>query len=331
VQASINDLRGKGIKKIILVTHIGYEEDQKLATELSGVSVIVGGHSHTPLGTPDLPGWRKAGGPYPTKVKNKDGKDVIIVQAWEWGKVVGKIKLNFDENGGVSQVVEAKPIVVDETIPEDPQTASLITALQKPVSAVANADIGSTPNGIPRDGRNGESLMGNVIADAMLAALKPAGAVVAFINQGGIRASIDAGKINYGNAVTVQPFNNSLVTVELTGAELLAVLEQGALSPNGAGGFLHPSAGTSYRFDKSLPDGKKITDVKVAGKPLDLTAKYICGFLSFTASGGDSHFILRDSKGKRVDTGFLDIDALVEFIKKNSPLDPKFEGRIRIN
>lgn len=324
VQASIDELTRSGINKIVLVTHIGYREDQEMVARLHDVDLVVGGHSHTPLGTPDLPGWTKSGGPYPTLVKDVAGKTVPIVQAYEWGKVLGKIVIEFDGKGNVKRVKEATPIVVDETIPEDPRIASMAKAFEKPILAIQNAPIGQSSGPIPREPVNEESLMADLIADAMEARLRPLGAVVSFINQGGVRSSFEAGKITYGNAATVMPFNNTFTLLDLTGVELKAALEQGV----GTGGQLTPSAGFSYKIDRSAPAGSRVSDVTLDGTPIDPAKIYKVGLLGFTASGGDSHFVLRDAKGTRTDTGLLDIDAFVDYIKAHVPLSLAPDGRV---
>lgn len=322
VQRAVDDLTKQGINKIVLLTHIGYDVDQKLATQLHDVDVIVGGHSHTPLGTPDLPGWRKAEGPYPTYVKDATGRTVPIVQAYEWGKVLGELKVSFDGAGHVVKVTDAHPIVVDDKVPEDPQIAGLVAAFQKPIAQLGNQQIGVANEAIAKEPLpTGESLMADVIADSMLAATAKAGAVAAFVNSGGVRGSLEQGRITYGNAITVQPFNNTLVTLDVTGAELLAALEEGV----GTGGELNPSHGTSYVVTSGSP---KVTSVVVAGEPLDPNKTYRIALLNFTAAGGDNHVALKNAPGKRIDLGTLDIDALVDYIKANTPLDPKPENRI---
>jgi len=328
VQAAVDDLTRRGVNKIVVVSHIGYTEDQALARQLRDVDVIVGGHSHTPLGTPALEGWRASGGPYPTVVKDAAGQNLPIVQAWEWGKVIGRIKLDFDGNGRLRRFTEAAPIVIDEKVPEDAEVKALVTALQRPIQQLANQRIGEATVVIPRDALpTGETLMGNVIADAMYEALARGGAVAAFINTGGIRGSLEAGPLTYGQAISVQPFSNTLVTLDVTGAELKGALEQGA----DTGGRLIPSRGSRYRIDLSKPQGSRVSEVVINGQPLDEGKTYRIGLLSFTASGGDSHFILRDAKGERRDTGIIDLDALINYIKARSPLTPKPENRISVN
>ncbi|MGV3616410.1 MAG: bifunctional metallophosphatase/5'-nucleotidase [Fimbriimonas sp.] len=324
VQAAVDDLTKRGINKIMVVSHCGFNEEKALVGQLKDVDLLVGGHSHSPLGTPTLEGWPKAHGPYPSMVKDAAGQEVAVVQAWEWGKVLGHLKMSFDAKGKVTKIEGAKPIVIEESIAEDVEVKALVTAFQRPILQLQNQEVGQAAVAIPREPVRGESLMANVIADAMFEATKPQGAVVAFINQGGVRGSLEAGKVTYGNAIGVQPFNNTLVVLDVTGAELKTALEQGV----GTGGQLTPSRGSSYRIDRSKPKGEQVSAVVVAGQPLDPAKTYRVGLLGFTASGGDSLFALRDAKGTRTDTGLIDLDALIAYIKANSPLNPKAEGRV---
>lgn len=329
VQAAVDDLTKQGINKIVLVTHIGYNVDQQLVLQLHDVDLVVGGHSHTPLGTPDLPGWPTPQGPYPTVVKDSVGQPIPIVQCWEWSKVFGDIKLQFDANGKVVKVVEAKPIVVDESIPEDKSIVSLIAALQKPIAALQNEPIGRTETGLPRTtGTPGENPMAFVVADSMLASTAKTGSVAAFVNLGGVRSNLEPGTITYGEAITVQPFNNTLTVMDLTGVELKGALEEGVADTDKLGGLLNPSHGTSYKIDFSKPAGSRVSDLIVAGSAVDTSKTYRVTFLNFTANGGDAHVVLKNSKGKRVETGLLDIDALVDYVKSHSPLNKTTEQRV---
>lgn len=332
IQAEVDRLTQSGINKIILLSHCGFSVDQVIAGDLTNVDVIVGGHSHSLLGNLAIENWPRPTGPYPTTQRGKNGEVVLVVQAWEWGKVLGRLKVKFDEKGGIKEILDAAPIPVDESIAEDPILSSMIAALAKPIEALKSEKIGRTDVLLGRDGATGESLMGNVIADSMLAKLEKLGAVAAFMNQGGVRAALEPGEITYGLAITVQPFSNTLVLLDLTGAELKAALEWGVsrLPSGGGGGILLPSAGTSYEVDVQKPSGSRVSNVRVAGAPLDESKTYRIVFNSFTAGGGDGHAILRDAKGVRTDTGYVDVDALIEFIQARSPLQNKAEGRLKI-
>jgi 5'-nucleotidase / UDP-sugar diphosphatase len=328
VQRAVDALTAQGVNKIVLLTHNGFTEDLELARKIRDVDVIVGGHSHTALGTPALPGWPEARGAYPTWTTDAAGSRVAVVQAFHWGLVLGRLQAHFDADGKITSVTEAAPVLIDGTIPEDPLVASMLAAFRKPIDALAKQPIGEAAANIER-GR-GENAVANLITDAMLAATERQGAVAAFMNSGGVRASIGEGTVTYGTAIEVQPFGNTLVIVEITGAELKTVLEEGVPEPDRLGGLLHPSRGSSYRVDLSRPAGSRVSDVQIAGRPLELGTTYLIAFNNFTASGGDSHFALKAVPGKRIETGIVDLDALIEHIKRTSPLQPILEGRLAV-
>lgn len=325
VQKSIDELMQQGINKIIVISHSGFNEDRQMAARLRGADAIIGGHSHTPLGIPEIPGWPRSGGAYPTLVKDATGRETPIFQAWEWGKVLGRFRLDFDEKGEVVRIVDAKPIIVDETVPEDPVVKSMIAAYKLPIAALQNQPVGEAAVELPRSPLpTGENILANVIADAMLAATTKNGAVAAFTNSGGVRAPLAAGTITYGDAIGVVPFNNTLVVMDLSGEELTKAVERGL----GEGGMLLPSKGVQYRYDPSRPDGNRLLSFTINGKAVDPRATYRVTVNSFIASGGDGQVVLRDAKGYRLDTGLLDIDAFVDFIRANSPLRGTPENRV---
>ncbi|QYK56499.1 MAG: 5'-nucleotidase C-terminal domain-containing protein [Fimbriimonadaceae bacterium] len=328
VQQEIDALTGQGVNKVVVLSHCGYEEEKEMGRQLHGVDVIVGGHSHSLLGRFDQD-YLRPRGPYPTVFKNADGDTTLLVQAWEWGKVVGRIEVTFDDAGKVQSWTDAGPELVTPLIAEDPVLASMVSALTKPIESLMKQVVGSADVALDRGSANGESLMGNVIADAMLAATAKQGSVAAFMNAGGVRAALEAGEVTYGQAITVQPFNNTLVVLDLTGAELRAALEHGGSKlPEFGGGFLYPSRGVKMVFDPAKPSGQRMATLTIDGSPVEDGQVYRITFNSFTAAGGDGHEGLRDAKGERSDTGLLDIDALIEYFKSNSPVIARREGRV---
>ena len=138
-QRQIDLLRAQGVNKIVLLSHIGYELDKQVAAQLSGVDVVVGGDSHTLLG-PDTLKARGVGNPagsYPTRLTDKDGKTVCVVQAWEYAQVVGELKVTFDERGDVQSCSGTPHVLIGDnfTIAGKAPTAAEITALQASVAA----------------------------------------------------------------------------------------------------------------------------------------------------------------------------------------------------
>lgn len=328
VEGAVKELESSGITKIILVSHCGYGLEKSLAERIKGIDAIVGGHSHSMLAAPGLSfpeGFPRPMGNYPTVVQRPDGTTCLVLQAWEWGKVLGRIKIEFDAEGRVKSWRDAQPIVVDESVPEDPEIAALIAAFRKPIAAAMSEKISATTKGLPRDGT-----MQEVIADAMLMATKSSGSVAAFINVGGVRAAIEAGDITLGKANEVQPFRNTLMLMDLTGQQLKDALETPYSGQEPSGGVLWPSAGTSYSVDMSRPAGARVFDIVVGGAPLELSKTYRLTFNNFTAGGGDAHTVLKNSTGYRYDTGLLDIDAFVEYLKSRKPFDHVRENRIRV-
>ncbi|MFI5166510.1 MAG: bifunctional metallophosphatase/5'-nucleotidase [Thermoanaerobaculales bacterium] len=332
VQSAVDELTRAGVDKVIFLSHIGYQLDVELAGKLVGVDVIVGGHSHTLLGT--IPGLPQPAGPYPTVVKDGAGNTVLVVQAWEWGKVLGRIKVRFDDAGHVAGWDDALPIPIDASVPEDPTVKSMVAAFERPIAPVRDQVIGHSVKGVATTRttpRHVENPMANVVADALLAATAKAGSVAAFINPGGIRAAFDPGPITYGQAVTVQPFNNTLVQIDLTGAELKAALEEGmGKLPENGSGLLLPSRGTSYVVDVGKPAGDRVVGLKVAGKPVESSAIYRVTVPNFLADGGDAHRLLKNAARYRYDTGIVDIEAFVDFLKTHDPIDGRLEGRVEI-
>jgi len=332
IQAAVDALTREGVDKVVLLSHLGYATDTSVVARLHGVDVVVGGHSHTLLGA--VEGLPEPRGPYPTVSHDAEGRAVPVVQAWEWGKVIGRIRLDFDERGVVTGWANAAPVPIDGSVPEDATVRSMVAAFGLPLAGARDRVVGHSDAGIPTTRvttRHAENPMANVIADAMLDATAAAGSAAAFVNAGGVRSGIDAGPITFGDAISVQPFNNTLVQVDLSGAELVAVLGEtlGAL-PDNPGGLLYPSSGTSYVIDLGRPTGERVRDLVVAGRPVDPAAVYRITVPSFVASGGDSHAVLAAVKGRRYDTGLLDIDALVQYLRDHSPLDGRLEGRVSV-
>jgi 5'-nucleotidase len=205
---------------------------------------------------------------------------------------------------------------------------------------LANAVIGSTTTDILRAGNAaGESALGDVIADAQLTATAPVGlgeAVVAFMNPGGIRDDLifaeisggeAAGEVTFGEAFSVQPFGNSLVTMTLTGAQIHELLTQqwvGQTSPR----ILQVSDGFTYTWDSSLADADKViaSSIKIGGVTVVPGDTYRITVNSFLADGGDNFSTLVGGTDRL--GGEIDLDALVTYFGANSPVPPGPQNRI---
>jgi 5'-nucleotidase len=180
----------------------------------------------------------------------------------------------------------------------------------------------------------GESVLGNLIADAQLAATDTEqGAVAAFMNPGGIRADLDAGPITFEEAFTVQPFSNNVVTLDLPGAQLQCLLEQQFTVHR----VLQPSAGVAYTVDPAGNTGSEVDPcsgtrvpddtVRIGGAPVDAGAIYRITANSFLADGGDGFGVLRSGSNRALSG--LDVDAFAQYLSANRPISAPATDRIR--
>jgi 5'-nucleotidase len=335
-QNAINELLARGVNKIIILSHLGYLADLELARRIVGCQVIVGGHSHTLLGQFPHRELQPAG-PYPTVVKNPEGKDVLVVQAWEWGKVVGVLRLTFDEKGLLTGY-QGQPILVTPPLREDVFTNEAVRVYAIPIAALNAQVVAQTRvalDGERANVRRRETNLASLIADAMLWKTRSAGTVVALQNGGGVRATIPAGPITVGKVYEVLPFGNTLVVLDLKGSEIIAALENGVSQwEQSSGRFLSGVAGLRYTFDLSRPVGQRVTRVEVAAQggfqPIDPNATYRTVVNSFIAAGGDGFTSLRDAKGFRSDTGFSDAESFMEYLRSLGTVEGVAGGRITI-
>lgn len=335
-QKAVYELLSRGVNKILVLSHLGYGEDLKLARRLVGVQVIVGGHSHTLLGT--FPHKELSPlGPYPTVVKNPEGKDVLVVQAWEWGKVVGLLEVTFSPRGELLAYKGEALLMTPEVSPEDFFAKEALLAYAQPVMALMAQVIAEAKVDLVGERaivRRRESNLGNLIADGMLWKTRNAGTRIALQNGGGIRASIPKGPITVGKVYEVLPFGNTLVVMDLKGREILEALENGVSQWEQTAGRFLQVAGLRYAFDLSRPAGSRVVRVEVKEgegyRPLDLEATYRVVTNNFIAAGGDGFTVLKNAQGYRVDTGFADAESFMDYLKELKEVAPQVEGRIEV-
>jgi 5'-nucleotidase len=223
----------------------------------------------------------------------------------------------------------------------DPVVTALIDKYDALSAPLANSVIGTITTDITRTNNGaGESALGDVIADAQLAATSPVGfgeAVVAFMNPGGVRDDLDFvsggpesdGEVTFGEAFSVQPFGNSLVTMTLTGAQIDALLEQQFDNPSvGSSRILQVSSGFEYEWSAGAAVGSKVdpTTIKIAGVTVVAGSDYRITVNSFMADGGDNFSVL--PTGTQRLGGEVDLDALVTYFDLNSPVAPGPQSRI---
>jgi 5'-nucleotidase len=324
-------LEAEGINKIILLSHVGLPRDQEIAAAVDGIDVIVGGHSHTLLSN-----TVEGAPPYPTNVKNPSGKDVPIVQAYAYSKYVGELRVVFDGDGNVVSAT-GDTILLDNSVTPDPEIEARVKELAAPIEELKLRVIAETT--APIDGsretcRARECEMGNLVADAMLDRVRSQGIQIAIQNGGGLRASIDAGEVTMGEILTVLPFQNTLATFQLSGADIEASLEAGLSQIEEGKGRFPQVAGLRYTFDPSVaPNEGRLQSVEVMenGRWVPLDPEKIYGVVTnnFMRGGGDGYELFKTKGMNAYDYGPGLEQVVADYLAANSPYTPRLDGRIK--
>jgi 5'-nucleotidase len=357
-------LRLFGVKAQVLLVHEGGAQSASAQVPVPGVSdcnnfsgaitpivaglnpefgVVVSGHTHRF---------------YSCTLPNSAGTSVVT-SAGTNGQLITDIDYSIDRRTGRFAEVTAKNVVVENGVSDgkggwlkdaagvflknpatvDPNAKKVADKYRTAVAPIANRVVGTITGDITRTaGTNGESPLGDVIADAQLAWTQSSNAQIALMNPGGIRADFDAelssggeanGQVTYGEAFTVQPFNNLVVTQTFTGAQLKDVLEQQFV---GFGGqttqrILQVSASLTYSWNSTAAAGSKVTNLAVNGTPVDPAASYQVTTNDFLANGGDGFTNLTLGTGRTTAPGF-DVDALVGYLGAGAPVGPGPANRI---
>ncbi|MDO4544248.1 MAG: bifunctional UDP-sugar hydrolase/5'-nucleotidase, partial [Clostridia bacterium] len=333
---------------VIALGHMGVDESSspwtstELIAELSGLDAFIDGHSHTVM----------AG----NTVKDKDDNDVILTQTGTKLANVGKMVITADG-------ITTELIALGDDVAEDADTKAFIDDIVEEFDAdlqtvVAHTDYDLVIND-PTTGnriiRSRETNLGDLCADAYRAQL---GADIAFVNGGGIRATIAAGDITYGQVLTVHPYGNMACLVEVTGQQILDALEWGAqgvtLDGTGElGGFLQVS-GITYTIDPNIPSGvtrdedgmwtgyegtHRVSNVLVGGVALDLTKTYTLASHNYMLKNGGDGYAMFGTDNVTIlrDEVMIDNQVLINYLQQNlngevteDYSDPYGQGRITI-
>ena len=279
--------------------------------------------------------------------------DRIVIQAASFGRLIAVVDLMLDRASGdvIASQTRARNVPVPNgmsrsdrlaavypALPPDPRVAAIVEHYRARSAPIASRPVGRIAAPFVRSASaGGDSALGRLIADAQLAATRHDGAVVAFTNPGGIRTELRShasdGSINYAELYALQPFGNALVTMTLSGAQLKRLLEQqwSARSADRAR-MLQPSRDFTYTWDPVRPVGDRVLaeSLRLNGRRVDPDRRYRVTVNDFLSSGGDGFSVLRE--GTDAVGGALDIDALIQFIRRESiaqPLTPDPEARIR--
>ena len=301
--AIISRVRAEGASIVIVLSHMGLDADRLLAREVGGIDVIVGGHSHTAIKDPVIE------------------SGTVIVQAGSNGIYLGVLHIGFDSEGkkilSFTRKDELKLVSPALGAQADPNAALIVDKYESQVKAEFSKVIGTAAVDLGRDSTR-ESNLGDVVADAMREAC---GAQIAFQNGGGIRADIPKGPITLETLFTVLPFDDQLVSMELTGEQIRGMLERNASSKN-----LLQVSGMRIVYDLSKPSGEKLAAVEVAGKPLDVQQTYKVATNDFLAAVGGKSNVFK--QGRNLTPGPPVRDAVIDYIHKNSPINVEARDRI---
>ncbi|MEV0597038.1 bifunctional metallophosphatase/5'-nucleotidase [Nonomuraea cavernae] len=302
----------------------------RIATQVdSEIDVVLSGHSHQA---------------YLCTVKDPAGQNRLYSQGGSFGRVITQVDLqvNVKTRDVDRSSVVADNHVVTRTVTPDPEISAFVQTWKDRVAPVANKPVGTISADLTNTATpSGESPLGNLIADGQLAATTTGGnAQIALMNPGGIRNSLNYagspagegdGVVTYGEAFAVQPFNNLMQVVTLTGAQLKTVLEQqftGGPNNQAFTKILQPSANLTYTYSRSAAWGAKVSDIRIDGTPVTDTQSIRVAANNFLVGGGDA--FLAFTEGTDVWSGPLDIDAFVEHLARNNPIAPPATNRITV-
>ncbi|NYE63690.1 5'-nucleotidase [Duganella sp. 1224] len=320
INRQLPELRKQGVGVFVVLIHQGGRTvdkfDQQDCANLKGpivdvvkrldpaIRLVISGHSHQG---------------YLCKV---DGR--LVTQSDMGGHVLGRIKLSVDTATNTVRDVSARQeVMVPGTWPADPVLSAYLkkareqsaAALARPVAAIAVPSVKREKDHV------NESALGDLVADSMLAAGRPYGAQIALQNPGGIRQDLESGpgkRVTLGQAMAVLPFGNTLVVMNLRGAQIVELLEQQWLEDRDAKrGLLQLSEGFTYQWDASKPEGGKVVpgSVKLNGVKLEMDTAYRVVTNNFLAEGGDGFPGFRNGTS-RAQTGVRDLDALTQYLVK---------------
>jgi 5'-nucleotidase len=332
VNALIPELKARGVEAIVVLIHEGgwptgdYNECPGISgpivdivKKLDGaVDVVISGHTHQA---------------YVCEIDHR-----LVTSGDKFGTLVTAIDLKLDRT--TRDVISAKAdnVIVRNTLAKDAAQTSLLAAYDKVAAPLANRRAGTITETLSRlPNAAGESVLGDIVTDAQLAATrdeKDGGAVVAFTNPGGIRTDVirqGDGSVSYADLFASQPFRNQLVTLTLTGADIKSMLEQQWLDPKRPR-ILQVSNGFSYAFDNDKPFGERVIAERMMlnGAPISSAQNYRVTVNNYLAQGGDGFAALKQGKDARF--GAYDSDALFGYFQAKGEIAPTTVDRIaRVN
>lgn len=308
----VNELKEQEVDMIICISHVGLDESSEvkstdIAENVEGIDIIVDGHSHSALTEGKLVG------------------DTLIVQTGEYDKNLGIVNVEVKDGEILNKTAGLFTKEEAAELEEDAEVKAFIDEVEAANSEVTSVVIGETKvklDGEREQVRAGETNLGNILTDAMI---KASGADLAITNGGGIRASIDVGKITKLDVITVLPFGNQLTVIEVKGEDIVKALEHGTSSYPETKGAFPQVGGMTFTLDLSKEVGNRVTDVMIQGEPIDLNRYYKLATNDFMAAGGDDYEMFADCKEIAL---YPALDEIVmDYISELGVIDQAKEGR----
>jgi len=328
VNALVPELKRQGIEAIVVLIHEGglpsgeYDECPGISGPIvkiveqfdPAVDIVISGHTHRA---------------YNCRIAGR-----LVTSADKYGTLVTEIDLVLDPASGDVREARAHNVVVrNDRFAKDAAQTALIEQYERLAAPLAKRVVGKVSAPLSRDeSAAGEMPVGQLVADAQLAATVADGAQLALMNPGGLRAALagDAGgQVRYEDLFAVQPFYNNLVTITLTGAQLQRALEQQWLNQPRPR-VLQVSRGFTYAWDGSKPPGQRIVadSLRLNGAPITPEQSLRVTINSFLAGGGDNFTVFKQD-GRDARTGLMDVDALERHVTSQGTVTPGALERIR--
>ena len=305
----ISRMKGEGAELIVVLSHLGIEDDRKLAESVKGIDVIVGGHSHTET-------------PEPVKIGN-----TIIVQSGTQGENLGKIDLNITHDKKGAKILNANfrliPIKPDNIKP-DGEVSGIVKKYADRLAPVLKREIGEAKVPLTRRDYHiymEESNLGNLVTDIIR---KKAGADVGILAPSALRSTIPQGVVKIEQIFELFPWKNKIVTLQMQGKDIKKVLGEFLSGP--ALGFT--VSGINVEFDKSKPDGERITSITMPdGKEMDPEKTYKIATRDFYADGKLGLETFKNGKNRQVIADLQ--DTLVDRFESMGDIMARTDGRIK--
>ncbi|WP_242442806.1 bifunctional UDP-sugar hydrolase/5'-nucleotidase [Magnetospirillum sp. 15-1] len=316
-EATARQLRAQGAELVVALTHQDLEDDRKLANGVKGIDLVLGGHDHDPISfLENGPLVLKAGhdahwlGMVDLMVDRPDagktGPTSVTTEGWRFLPVTGVAPAP-----ALAGVVGKTDALMGEAL--DAPLATLATAMDSRTTTV----------------RGDEAAIGNLVADALRAHF---GADMALINGGGLRGNRQyqpGSSLTRRDLLSEMPFGNTVMMVEISGAQLLSVLEYTLSAVEAKAGRFPQVSGLSVTYDSTRPAGRRIVLAQIGGKPVEPKRPYRLATTDYLAGGGDGYQALREGKVLvNAEAAPLLVNVVSDYVAARGTVSPKVEGRV---